>query len=200
MRVGVLADIHADFDALERALEFFQSRGVDEIICAGDLVDKGFDGDDVVALIQERGIPTVQGNHDHTPSSSRSLSDDTREFISTLPDELRFRRDNRQVYMTHATPWSQWQYLLPQSTPTVFRHVAKAARADVVVVGHTHIPMLAVVGSHTLIVNPGSASADCSYGDDGATCGILTLDGRIQFDVYALDIWQPVQPEKVVVS
>ncbi|MEM6281325.1 MAG: metallophosphoesterase family protein [Chloroflexota bacterium] len=200
MRIGVMSDLHADLPSLERALEFFQSRGTDAIVCAGDLVDKGFDGNEVVARVRDSGIPTVQGNHDHTPASIKTLNDDTREFISMLPDDLTFEWEGRRVYMTHATPWSQWQYLLPQSAAYAFRQVANTARADIVVVGHTHIPMIVAVGHRCLIVNPGSTNPDCSYGVDGGTCGLLTLDKRIDFSVYALDTWQPVLPEKMVVS
>lgn len=69
--IGIISDIHADLDGLERALELLNSHKVDEIWCAGDLVDRGADGNAVVKRIRHAQIPTVQGNHDYSARKSQ---------------------------------------------------------------------------------------------------------------------------------
>ncbi len=64
MKIGIISDVHAHLIPLEKALSIFELEQVDAIVCAGDLVEKGQDGDVVVALLQELNIPCVLGNHD----------------------------------------------------------------------------------------------------------------------------------------
>lgn len=64
MRLGLISDVHADLTALEKALHLLDFYQVDQILCAGDLVEGGQEGDGVVRRIQERTIMCVQGNHD----------------------------------------------------------------------------------------------------------------------------------------
>lgn len=65
MRLGLIADIHADLPNLQKALALLDAQNIDAILCAGDLVERGYQGDAVVNLLRERRIPCVQGNHDH---------------------------------------------------------------------------------------------------------------------------------------
>ncbi len=64
MKLGLIADIHADPRALERALRHLERLGVEAVLCAGDLVGYGSSPDAVVGLMLGRGIPCVRGNHD----------------------------------------------------------------------------------------------------------------------------------------
>ena len=64
MKIGIISDIHADQEALIGALQLLEEQQVDTILCAGDSVEKGPDGDLVVQTLQEYLIPSVMGNHD----------------------------------------------------------------------------------------------------------------------------------------
>ncbi len=55
MKLGLIADVHADLDALQMALSRLKQAGVDSTICAGDLVEKGMDGDAVIDFLQSYG-------------------------------------------------------------------------------------------------------------------------------------------------
>ena len=108
MKVGLIADIHADLPELNTALELLEQYRVDLVVCAGDLVEKGVDGEAVVRFIRERQILCVQGNHDfdaignqhwlrenadpnNPVAKSRFLSDDTLEYLAALPFALEFK-------------------------------------------------------------------------------------------------------------
>lgn len=64
MRIAIISDIHGNLSALETVFQDIESRGIEQIICLGDLVDGGEYDQEVVDLIQARNIPCVRGNHD----------------------------------------------------------------------------------------------------------------------------------------
>ena len=61
---GVIADIHGNREALAAALEGLASRGVERLLCLGDLVGYNADPDECVAMIRSRGALAIAGNHD----------------------------------------------------------------------------------------------------------------------------------------
>jgi len=63
-RYGVLGDIHGNREALEAALACLDARGVDRIVCVGDLVGYNADPDECVELLRERNVISIAGNHD----------------------------------------------------------------------------------------------------------------------------------------
>jgi predicted phosphodiesterase len=64
MRLALLADVHANLEALTVVLREAEARGCEAILCAGDLVGYGPDPDACVRLLVERGALCVLGNHD----------------------------------------------------------------------------------------------------------------------------------------
>lgn len=70
MRLGVIADVHANEHALEDCLHALDRRGVDRVVCLGDVVGYNARPRECVALLRERGIETVRGNHDHDAASA----------------------------------------------------------------------------------------------------------------------------------
>ena len=156
MKLGLISDIHADLKSLRLALDILQGQNVEQSICAGDLVDKGIGGDAVVSLIRERGIPSVIGNHDWLANRNQDwlqrnygeshpmlLTDETLEYLTTLPDTLNFTWEGRRILLAHGTPWSRDEYVYPYSPQLVFTQVAQFCEAEAVILGHTHEPMIA---------------------------------------------------------
>ena len=67
MRHCILADIHANFEALKAVLFDAQSESVDSYICLGDLVGYGGTPDKTIDLLQRiEPCLVVCGNHDRT--------------------------------------------------------------------------------------------------------------------------------------
>ncbi|MFZ4816242.1 MAG: metallophosphoesterase family protein [Phototrophicaceae bacterium] len=181
MKIGVISDCHGDLLNLQAALDFLDGEAVDQIVCAGDLVDRLPHSNEVVALIRARDIPTVRGNHDHNPQQHEVLSDETLRYARTLPFPLTFEWAGHRVMLAHGTPWSLDQYIFPSSDPILFRQIAQFSQTDIVILGHTHTPMIVNVEDRCWVLNPGTTCEACSYGF--ATCGILTLDeGHVQLE------------------
>ena len=213
MNIGIISDIHGDLDGLESAIRQLRDRGAAHIICAGDLVDKGSEPDAVAALIKAQNIPCVQGNHDHEAIKHQAwvrqfgnmqleewrkqlLKDETVAYLETLPQTLSFTWEGISVLLTHGTPWSRDTYLFPMSFPKAFRRVADEAKTEVVILGHTHEPMIVDVGGVCLIINPGSVYRQHYESSPRRTCGLLTLPD-LQFTVIDIDSEKPITPEQV---
>lgn len=189
MQIGVISDIHAGLTELEFALQHLNDAQVEQIVCAGDLVDFGDSDDEVVKRIFKNGIPCVQGNHDRIArnnqrlrqrkleqdQSARLLRLETLDFLDHLPQILRFMWDDITVMLTHTVPWGQEMYIYPESTTPLFRRIAHEGKADVIILGHTHRPMWIEIDNCT-IINPGSTSQNYELGV--GTYGILTLPDR----------------------
>ena len=64
MKVGIITDIHEHVGDLRLALAACDRHRVDRIICLGDVFQTGEAIHETVALLAERRIPGVWGNHD----------------------------------------------------------------------------------------------------------------------------------------
>jgi predicted phosphodiesterase len=61
---GFVADIHGNREALGAALAALERRGVQHLLCLGDIVGFNADPDECVAILRERGALAIAGNHD----------------------------------------------------------------------------------------------------------------------------------------
>lgn len=213
MKIGILADIHAQLDSLQKALAIFERETVDKIICAGDIVEKDFDGDAVVRLLQAKRIPCVRGNHDEAAVTnqrwfrqnmdadvvhetlkrlgqgdntleSRLLTDETIFYLQTLPFERRFVWEGQKILLVHGSPNSNTQYLVSNMPDSFLRHIVEDVNADIIICGHSHSPMRREV-DNILLINSGSVCKS-QHPRESHTCGILTLPER-DFHIFSLD-------------
>lgn len=204
MRIGLISDVHADLEALGRAFDLLTAEEVDKVLCMGDLVEKGDDGDAVVAAIESNAIPCVQGNHDENAvkhargtalfnREKQPLRDQTIAYLDQLPMTRRYRWMGIEVMMCHAIPSSNGASLF--RTPEMqglSKRIKKDLRyqpTDILLVGHTHIPMQARY-LHMQIFNPGSVCRQKAR--DSHTCAILTLP-ECRFQVYDLATQSPCE-------
>jgi putative phosphoesterase len=199
-RVAVITDIHANLPALEAALEATERTDVDAVYCGGDLVGYGPHPNEVCALIEERGIPTIYGNYDY--AIARDLDDcgcayrdrhdrelgqrsvewtlahtdrRSKDFMRGLPFDLRFDLGADRVRLVHGSPRRVNEYLFADKPAHTFERIAAGADCDVLVFGHTHQPWVREYGG-VLFVNCGSIGKP-KDGDPRAAFAVLRLDG-----------------------
>jgi putative phosphoesterase len=194
-RLGILSDVHADLAALQAALDQFDHLGVDQIVCAGDVVDGGDRPEEVITLLRDRAIPTIRGNHDrwalmrhdngepeHDGDARKLfLSPDAVAWLAGLPRTWRGTIEDVRVVVVHGTPLSDMDGIYPGEAGSELESWLAVAEADVLVVGHTHIPLVRHVAGGRLVVNPGAlwqgAEAAAGLGmswsgdDDGPASG-----------------------------
>lgn len=84
---------------------------------------------------------------------------------------------------------------MPTSGHEDFEHVASEAQADIVILGHTHLPMYVLInGVHLL--NPGSVCHKTDF-QDSRTCAVLTLP-QFSFEVFRVGDGQCIQSHRGV--
>lgn len=162
MRLAVFSDVHADAAALRDALARIAEMRCDAVVCAGDLVDYGTSPGETLALLEQSGIPAIRGNHDrwaNGESAARRSWDVTPgslAYLQGLPASWDTTIEGVRVALRHGTPRSDMRGIYPRySSPGELRDFLDEANADVLIVGHTHIPFRIAVGER-LIANPGA--------------------------------------------
>ena len=194
MQIGLISDIHCNQPGLERALELLED--CEEILCAGDILYQYRFSNDVLALLRQRGVHAIVGNHDrvvlyspaHPLRSSPSIDPLCLDYLATLPNELTIDLGGVRIAMFHGSPWDNAEantanYIYPNDRRQLQRMTE--VDADVIVLGHTHIAFSERVGDK-LIVNPGS----CGESRDGTnqlSCAVLDSATReVEFHRFRL--------------
>jgi putative phosphoesterase len=181
MDIGVFSDIHGDLKALETVLDRLDNEHrVDYILCAGDLVGRGPSPNHVVDLMRERGIPTVRGNHDEW---MYGLSPENSDYLKGLPMDLRCIYEEISIFVCHGKPGSNmWGLYHDHVSNTLLNMMLQTLQADVLITGHTHVPMCIRV-DRGCVINPGSAYLFKSMRTTSHTYGVLHLPD-LTFDLH----------------
>ena len=193
MKVGILSDIHGDYGALETTLNKLKiEHQVSRILCAGDLVGRGPEQNRVVDCIRENKITTVRGNHDEW---FYGISDANSDFLKTLPIDWKGKVGGRRVFMCHGKPGNNmWGMYRDHLSETYLSMVLKSLKMDVLVSGHTHMPLYMRVDEGVLL-NPGSLYTFESSRQTSQTCGVLDME-TLDFNVFRTNS-ETVEPAEV---
>jgi putative phosphoesterase len=203
VKIAVLSDIHANLHALQEVIHNAEQRGVDFFVNAGDLVGYGAFPNEVVELSGEKNLLSVVGNYDLEVIGDKSkdkgekkialkfarkeLSKLTECYLYSLPRELRLEAAERKLYVTHGSPESIDEHIYPDTSVEHLKTLAQCAKADILVVGHSHEQFWKQVNGASF-VNPGSVGRP---GDGNPQTGyaILTFNPdnveliRLDYDV-----------------
>ena len=204
MRIGVIADPHSNLAALQAVLK--QMPKVDDIICAGDLVGYGAEPNEVIDLVNKRRVHAALGNHDHgaitrdvagfNPFAAKAvlwtadkLSKENVRYLRGLREELTLTFGSRRVHVVHGSPRDHlYEYVLPDLSNRELLELTRNVNADVIILGHTHLPMQRVIQGK-LVLNPGGVGQPRDR-DPKASYMILTLDDevsvkheRVEYDI-----------------
>ena len=164
-RLAIITDVHADVHALRDALAQIERLGCSEIVCAGDILDWGLFPEETIRVLRERRIPTIQGNHDRwavsegRDASGWDLTPGAVTFLESLPASWTRTIDDVRVAVWHARVRSDMKGIYPDASSTELASQLDRAEADVLVVGHTHVPFARFVGRR-LVCNPGALLRD----------------------------------------
>ncbi len=158
MKLGLISDVHANLEALETALEFFEKKEIDEIFCCGDLVGYGPEPGKVIEKLKARGAFSVRGNHDHLATKKRppsnfnpkaaSAIEWTKEKLTSsqksfLEDLNKFEKPkNSDIKASHgAFSDPLWGYVIrPSDAYLEFQKDEERPRYRLM--GHSHLPVL----------------------------------------------------------
>jgi putative phosphoesterase len=205
MKYAIFSDVHSNLPALQAVLSDIEQQGVGEIFHCGDLVGYGPYPNEVVNLIRRKGIAGVMGNYDDGVGFERDdcgcayideeqrllgqrsldwtkahVTRENKEFLRSLPRELRFSRGAFEVLLTHGSPRRINEYLYEDRPLKTFSRLLEAGGCNLLVCGHTHLPYHKVIDDKH-VVNVGSLGKpkDC---DPRATYALLTLGQDLSVD------------------
>lgn len=106
-RIVIMADIHANYPALEAVIAELDKMNVDSGIILGDVIGYGPHPEECINLLKEKHFTVVKGNHDHAVAtgvfaggfsatgryviewSAGVVSDDNKTWLDNLPPYLR---------------------------------------------------------------------------------------------------------------
>jgi putative phosphoesterase len=182
MKLGIVSDIHAEPQALRRALADMPA--VDRLLCAGDAISEYRFCAETVELLQRAEVACIQGNHErvlfgganprYLQKCRAEFSPTLLDFLATAPLSLEFETAGARLLMVHGSPWQPFtEYVVPGS-PELLRFAQLPY--DFVILGHTHLPMVHCVHGVT-VLNPGSC-AQPRDGDRRGSYAILDVERR----------------------
>ena len=160
MRLGLISDVHGNVEALTIALAAMAD-DVDEILMAGDAMHEYRFSNEVVEAVRAHGVRAILGNHEagllspwgEQARSAATVRAANLAFVASLSHRLDTTIGGQTIAMVHGSPFEPYSdYVVPGST--VLGRCADLG-VDVLVLGHTHVPMVERVG-RCLVVNPGS--------------------------------------------
>lgn len=179
-KIAIISDIHGNLEAINSVIEDIKERKIEKIFCLGDIVAKGTHQEECVNLIKENCEIVLKGNCDDYFTSKidretkpeielkridwidSKLSDESKNFLKSLPYSFEFYLSGRLVRLFHATPNKingfvgnidtidrLYSLFLPS------KNTISNKKADVVVYGHIHTPFIQRIYNRT-IINSGS--------------------------------------------
>jgi putative phosphoesterase len=210
MKAALIGDIHANLPALEVVLAHIEGQGIKAIWNTGDFVGYGPFPHEVVRLFRnDERVLSVIGNYDakvlrfkekgekwqkkkHPLKylgfkwAYKQLSKKDRKFLRFLSKEMRIKAASRRVLLVHGSPESKSEHLTPDTPEARLSELAEAAKADVVVCGHSHLPFVRQVDG-VWFINTGSVGRP-DDGDPRACYAILEMTkGAVEVEHHRLD-------------
>lgn len=186
MRIGLIADIHANLIALEAVLAGLERAAVDQIICLGDVAAGGPQPRETVARLRALNLPTVMGNADEelfnfpvipaedvplylevdrwcAAQLSAADLDYLRGFRPTIEVAL---GDGLALLCCHGSPRSFNDVIVATTPDDDLAVMLAGCSATVIAGGHTHQQMLRRYRD-MLLLNPGSVGLPYERGSGG---------------------------------
>ena len=204
MKIGVISDPHANLQALEAVLN--DMGDVDAILCAGDLVGYCAQPNEVIELIKKNRVKCVLGNHDRSAVTGElsglnvaeskvatwtreALKAKNKRYLRGLSEKKTFKKGGKSIFIAHGSPRKPLiEYVFPGTPSRALLRMIQGVDSDVIILGHTHVPMERILQSK-LIINPGGVGQPRDR-DPKAAYAILDLEGepkvefkRVKYDV-----------------
>lgn len=156
MRIAVISDIHGNFTALAQCIEDIERSDVDRIINLGDAIGYGPQPEEVLGLLEKKGIFSVLGNHELAAIDRNFRNDFSPQAIISLERTLAYLTSTSLFYVKGLPVCQNMEGALmvhgcpPDSPTTYLNHLSmpeiKASFStnsfDIAFAGHTHRLML----------------------------------------------------------
>ncbi|MFW9996660.1 MAG: metallophosphoesterase family protein [Candidatus Odinarchaeota archaeon] len=198
-----MADIHSNIVALEAVFDHVEDHfdNIDYIITVGDYVGYGPFPNEVLEIAKKKFDVVCLGNHDLACAMGNAdgfssmgrpaalwtnevLTTENKTYLSLLRETVKFHVfPGWEFCACHGTPNDcVSEYLRVNRTEEEKEGYLEKAAADILLCGHTHVPMY-WKGKRGYIINPGSIGQPRD-GDPRASCCILELTENVHDHEY----------------
>ena len=171
-KIGVIGDVHAEDELLEKTIMKLKSLQVNEIFCTGDIVDGPGSAVRCISLLNEHNVKTVSGNHDRwlLKSEMRNLEDASlpedldgfsRQFLESLDAEYEFNINDIKILLCHGIGKNDMSKINPDDfgyaieVNDELQEIIRAGKIKIIINGHSHKRMVKKIES-LFIVNAGT--------------------------------------------
>lgn len=219
-RIAVISDIHGNVPALESVLSDIENRGIQRVICLGDLVGKGPDPDQVVDRIRSVCETVVQGNWDmgitYKQDSETGLwhqgkiGDARLDYLAHLPFSIDLLLSGKLFRLFHASSRSIYHRLKRKASKeerlAMFENTEQTGKSidqrkpDIVGYGDIHIPyLLTLKDTGSILFNAGSVGTPYDGLTDASYCILEGIPDHEQSAGYSIQfIRTPYDIEKAI--
>ncbi|MDX2053289.1 MAG: metallophosphoesterase family protein [Polyangiaceae bacterium] len=171
MRIGILSDIHANYEALSAVLEAFKGERIDKYFCLGDTVGYGGSPNECADIVRGLVEATILGNHDAAVASrmdysyyyeaarhaldthARMISKENMEWLKGLPYQIRL--DAINVLLCHGSPvrLEEFEYIFAPEQARECLPIYESL-GHITLIGHSHLCKVFELKNNTVEEQP----------------------------------------------
>jgi putative phosphoesterase len=200
MKIGVISDIHGNYDALAEVLKEAKKNGVEHLLVLGDIVGYYYHPDKILDALSQWSCDIIKGNHEHiledlieNPSKKapirlkygsghqdaiEKLSSKQLDLLRDLPETKSVQFGEVSLLMSHGSPWSNDFYIYPDCEKDIALKCDSVTH-DFVLIGHSHYAF-AIKNANSILINPGSVGQSRQIGGQASWCIINIENGCFQ--------------------
>jgi predicted phosphodiesterase len=156
MRIAVLSDIHANYEALSAVLQVLEGESIDTYYCLGDTVGYGGSPNECCDIVRKISKHTILGNHDAAvagrmdysyyyeaarqalDSHAQMISDENMKWLRELPYKVTL--DELGVHLCHGSPvrLEEFEYIFaPEQARECLPLFGELGH--ITLIGHSHL-------------------------------------------------------------
>ena len=206
MRYAILSDIHSNWEALERSLDYLAKEKIDEVWVLGDSVGYGANPNECFGWVLEKTRVALLGNHEQAvvdPGLRDWFTGDARRAIEWTAGVLKPEHQQRikslnflhvasPLTAAHGSPDKPEEYRYLFSFEDA-RPSFRAFETPICFVGHTHVPSLFIESTESAnYLSPGSypLTRDERYiVNPGSVGQPRDQDPRLAFGIFDDETW-----------
>ena len=175
-KIGILSDIHGNYDALKAVLNKAKKKKITNFIFCGDLIGYYYEPKKCFDILSKFKVDYIKGNHeimldDYLNNKIRKedilpkygnglfkaieqLSNKQIDFLLSLNHSKTIEINKKLIKISHGSPWSPFDYIYSNSSEETFKKFSNC-KEDIFILGNTHHQMNVKKYSKA-IFNPGS--------------------------------------------